>query len=440
MKRVFTLLLCSLLALPALAAQVTVEGARVGVEDGRTRVVLDTRAALTHKIFTLEGPDRVVVDLSDARLSGTLPRPRGNDPALVGLRSGIRDKTDLRIVFDLKCPVRVKSFSLPPDRRHDKHRLVIDLLPRTASAAPHATVVASRTRSPSRPEVLIAIDAGHGGADPGAIGKRGTYEKDVTLAIARKLAALVEREPGMRPLMIRDGDYYVRLRQRIEKARKHKADLFISIHADAFTNDRAHGSSVYTLSFNGASSEAARWLANRENAADLIGGVNIADSDDLLASVLIDMTQNATIEHSTEAAGAVLSHLGEIGDLHKRRVQRAGFAVLKSPDIPSMLVETAFITNAEEERRLRDPAHQERLARAILAGIKAYFRKYPPQGALLQAANGRSTPRRHVTHQGDTLSEIAQRYRVSLSSLRAENGLTDDTIRVGQVLAIPEDS
>ncbi|MBN2885607.1 MAG: N-acetylmuramoyl-L-alanine amidase [Chromatiaceae bacterium] len=441
MNRAFIFLLLWLVPVICVwGAQTTVEGARLSSTAEKTRVVLDARAPLEHRIFTLSDPDRVVVDLANARLAGSLPKPDGADAMLVGLRSGVRDQHHLRIVLDLKRGARVKSFVLPPEAGRS-HRLVIDLLPnadakgRIQAPVPRLTAASVRRAG----ELLIAIDAGHGGADPGAIGRRGTREKDVTLAIARKLAALVEREPGMRPLMIRDGDDYVGLRQRVEKARKHRADLFISIHADAFTNDRAHGASVFTLSFNGASSEAARWLADRENRADLIGGHALRTSDDVLASVLLDMTQNATIEHSTEAAKAVLARLASVGDLHQREVQRAGFAVLKSPDIPSMLVETAFISHPDEELRLRDAAHQQRLAEAILSGVRHYLSKYPPPG-LLTASVREAAARRHVIHPGDTLSEIAARYHVSLSSLRSHNGLTTDTIRVGQVLAIPGDS
>lgn len=441
MNRVFILIVLWLVpAMVALGAQTTIERTRLSSAPEKTRVVLDTsRAPVDHRIFTLSDPERVVIDLDNARLGGSLPRPEREDALLVGLRSGVREQHDLRIVLDLKQGARVKSFVLAPEAGKG-HRLVVDLLPRSETkgvsnraSTPRVTVQSVRRGA----TLLIAIDAGHGGADPGAIGRRGAREKDVTLAIARKLAALIEREAGMRALLIRDGDYYVGLRQRIEKARKHRADLFISIHADAFTNARAHGASVFTLSFNGASSEAARWLADRENRADLIGGYDLRTSDDVLATVLLDMTQNATIEHSTEAAKAVLAKLSSVGSLHQRAVQRAGFAVLKAPDIPSLLVETAFISHPEEERRLTDPVHQQRLADAIFDGVQQYLHKYPPPGLMTASADN---PQRHTIHPGDTLSEIAQRYHVSLSSLRTINGLTDDTIRVGQVLKIPSDS
>lgn len=450
------------------------EYAGVSTDAEKTRLILDTSASVSHQVFTLDGPDRVVVDIANARMIGQLPQATTKNPTLIGLRSGIRNQGDLRIVLDLRHGVRIKSFSVPSaDGRG--HQLIVDLIrkanaPLSSEHRPDPTAT-DLENSPTPPKkgvlrtAVIAIDAGHGGADPGAIGPSGTREKDVTLAIARKLASLVEKEPGMRALMIRDGDEFIGLRQRILKAREHTADIFISIHADAFNNTDAHGSSVYTLSNVGASSEAAMWLADRENSADLVGGVDISASDDLLATVLLDMTQNATIEHSTEVASAVLSYLGAVGDMHRKDVQRAGFVVLKSPDIPSLLVETAFISNANEEKRLKSNAHQQRLAQAIFAGVKAYLKKFPPRGvqaaaavapstagpatsasakALVIQASASSRPsatREYVVNSGDTLSGIAKRHRVSLPSLKAENGLEEgDIIRAGQVLAIPADS
>ncbi len=463
MNRLFVLLLL-LISLPVAGSQVAVEAVKVVTDADKTRLILDATAALPHQIFNLDEPDRVVIDIADARLTAKLPEATADDPTLVGLRSGVKNDEDLRIVLDLKRAVRVKSFPTSAEGS-DTHRLIIDLIPRSRASvfqvgARRQTKSASAGQRGSRARTaIVAVDAGHGGEDPGATGPRGTREKDVTLAIARKVARLINGEAGMRAVMIRDGDYFVGLRERILKARELKADLFVSIHADADNNQEAFGSSVYTLSEGAASSEAATWLADRENSADLIGGIRLASSDDLLASVLLDMTQSATIEHSSEAAGAVLACLKQVGAVHNGDVQRAGFVVLKAPDIPSMLVETAFISNQGEESRLNSNAHQQRLAQAILAGIRGYFRKYPPQGFVSADADGdevvdpipravarvervsRDTPsrgREHVIGQGDTLSGIAKRYRVSLSSLRAENGLSEsDPIRVGEVLAIP---
>ena len=300
-----------------------------------------------------------------------------------------------------------------------------------------APAVARKVQTPNQPsqlrDLVIAIDAGHGGEDPGARGRKGTREKDVVLEIARRLAALIEKEPGMRPVMIRDGDYYIGLRKRIEKARSQRADLFISIHADAFRDSRARGSSVYVLSQRGASSEMARWLAARENAADLVGGVSLDDKDDLLAEVLLDLAQTATLEASVEVADNVLQEMKRLGKVHKKQVQHAGFVVLKSPDIPSLLVETAFISNPSEEQRLRNSRHQQQVAQAILAGVRNYFASNPPPGTLM----AKSSTRQHVIRRGDTLSNIAQRYGVSMNTLRSTNKLKNDNLLGGKVLTIP---
>lgn len=447
-----TLLVLAALSQPLCAEQSVLHGARVWSDPEKTRLVLETSAAIAYRVFPLDQPDRLVVDLEETRLEAKLPGVEMDDAHLVGLRGGARDGSHLRIVLDLKQPVRAKSFVLGPNERYG-HRLLIDLVPKDGVKVRRVVLPSlpdSRSLADGRAKqggggsaraVVVAIDAGHGGEDPGAIGSGGTQEKAVTLSIARELLKLVDREPGMQPLMIRDGDYYVGLRERISKAREHGADLFVSIHADAFRSSDARGSSVYTLSHGGASSEAARWLANRENSADLIGGVDLTVDDDLLATVLMDMTQNATIEHSTEAAALVLANLGRLGAVHRNHVQRAGFAVLKAPDVPSILVETAFISNPEEEKRLRSRAHQRKLAEAMLAGIRAYFRRHPPPGLLVDTSPGRGGgSREYVIHPGDTLSGIATRFSVSLSDLRARNGLTDDLIRAGQVLAIPEGS
>ncbi len=459
------------------AGQIGVDGARMWSGPEYTRFVVDVEGPIQHKVFSLENPDRLVVDLIDAQLEARLPTPAADDQVISRLRSGIREGDDLRIVLDLKQPVRVKSFNLGPNEEYG-HRLVIDLSPKgapaaTARAAPSsrgatrpapageadkasstaATAAAIsegnahlsiRSQRPANRDLVIAVDAGHGGKDPGAIGAAGTREKDITLAISRKLAKRINARPGMRAVLVRDGDHYIRLRQRIEIARQHRADLFVSIHADAFKDPRVRGSSVFTLSSGGATSEAARWLAERENRADLIGGVDLKQRDDLLASVLIEMSQNATIELSSIAATKVLAKLQRLGDVHQQRIQQAGFAVLKSPDIPSMLVETAFISNPDEEKRLRDSRFQDRLADAILEGIIDYFAEYPPPGTRFARSSTEhlsmattSSAAQHRVKTGDTLSEIAQSYNVSLSQLRDTNQIRGDQVRVGQVLVIP---
>lgn len=434
MKKAFLLILLCWCA-GAFAAQVQVKGVRLWAAPDNTRVVFDITQTAEHKLFTLSDPDRLVVDLKNTKLNAPLTQPKANDPLIGRLRSAVRNGTDLRIVLDLKTRVRPKSFLLRPNRSYG-HRFVLDLRDaakhnakrRQDSTAPRVSQKPKRLR-----EVVIAIDAGHGGEDPGAKGRRGTYEKDVVFAVAKRLEELLRKEPGMRPVMTRTGDYYIGLRQRIELARQKKADLFLSIHADAFRDRRVRGASVYALSSQGATTEAARWLAERENAADLVGGVSLEDKDGLLASVLLDLSQTATIEASLEAGSRLLASLGTVGELHKARVQQAGFVVLKSPDIPSVLVETAFISNPEEERRLRSSQHQRKLAKAVLQGVREYFRRQAPPGTWLAES-------KHVIERGDTLSGIAQHYNVPIKRLRLANGLDRDLIRVGQILDIPVDS
>ena len=404
---------------------VRLKNIRVWAAPDNTRVVFDVTGPLKHDLELLSDPFRVVVDLENTEPFTALPQPVIRDGYLRGIRSG-QHGNFLRIVLDLKKHAQAKSFLLAPNE-HYGHRLVVDIYDRQQQQV----VIKEEALAPGRRDVVIAIDAGHGGEDPGAIGPRGTYEKTVMLELAKKLAHALNRERGMRAVLTRKGDYYLPLRKRIELARRHKADLFISIHADAFTNSRVRGSSVYVLSGRGASSEHARWLAERENASDLIGGVSLDDKDSLLASVLLDLSQTASLEASIDAAERILEGLKKVGKLHKPRVESAGFAVLKSPDIPSLLVETAFISNPQEEKRLRSSAYQQKLAQALTAGIKRYFEVNAPDGTLLAS-------RQHIIERGDTLAEIARYYRVSLGSLRALNGLSGDSIKVGQVLSIPD--
>ncbi len=433
MKR-FGLLLILLLTSVANAGSLQVNGVRLWAAPDSTRVVFDVTGPVEHQLFTLKGPDRLVIDLKHASVDPSLVKQLQASGVVKGLRSGSRNKDDLRLVLDLANPVKPKSFVLKPNDQYG-HRLVIDLFGVGDEAkSRQPKTIKAVTEPASLRDLVIAVDAGHGGDDPGARGRKGTREKDVVLAIARKLAALIDKEPGMKAVLVRDGDYYVGLRKRIDKARKHRADLFVSIHADAFRDRRVQGSSVYVLSRRGASSEMARWLAARENAADLVGGVSLDDKDDLLAEVLLDLAQTATLETSTGAAGNVLSELKKLGKVHKRQVQHAGFVVLKSPDIPSMLVETAFISNPSEENRLRNRKHQQKVANAVFKGIRRYFTSNPPVGTRLAAGK---MPRRHVVRRGDTLSDIAQRYGVSMNSLRDSNRLKGDRLLVGNVLRIP---
>lgn len=434
-NRLTILLLMLVCSLPLHAKQAEITGLRIWSAPDHVRLVFDANDKVSHKIFTLKAPDRLVLDLKNVKLTKHLPDPTKENKMIRGMRSADRNKNDIRVVFDLNGAVKPKSFSLRPNREYG-HRLVIDLYDGKGTALHRNQPVksAKKAKTAGHRDVVIAVDPGHGGEDQGARGRKGTYEKDVVLQIGRKLVKLLNKQKGMRAVLIRDGDYYLGLRKRMAKARQHQADLFVSIHADAFRDPKVRGSSVYTLSRSGASNEAARWLAERENSADLVGGVSLEDKDDMLASVLLDLSQIGTLQASSEAASRVLSELKTLGKTHKRRVQQAGFMVLKSPDIPSMLVETAFISNPDEERRLRDPKHQNKVAKALMKGIRDYFKYQPPPGSWL-AAN--QAVRKHIISSGDTLLAIANRYQVSVKRLRNVNELKSDRIRIGQVLQIP---
>lgn len=368
--------LCSV-ASQAAGAATELVAVRLWTSPDSTRIVLDLSAPADYELFTLENPSRVVVDLAATSADATRLEIPAAGGAVSGIRLGERDGGGLRVVFDLAGPVRPTAFLTPPNEAYG-HRLVVDLglerAPRPVKAV--ASVAGER-------DVVVAIDAGHGGEDPGAIGRAGTREKDVALAVARRLAERIDGEPGMRAVLTRGGDYFVPFRERIRRARAQQADIFVSVHADAFVNRSVRGSSVYVLSTNRASSEAARWLADRENRADLIGGVSLDDKSDVLASVLLDLSQNAAISASREAAAFVLAELDRVGQLKKSEVQHASLIVLTSPDVPSMLVETAYISNPDEERRLRDPAHQAGLAAAIHAGVRSFFYANPPPGTRI---------------------------------------------------------
>lgn len=413
----------------AVAGTAQVSSIRVWPAPDSTRVVFDVTSAVQYSLFALKNPHRVVIDIKHGRLAGNISLARTNGGLVKDIRSGRRRGGTLRVVLDLNQAAKPKSFVLQPNRTYGR-RLVVDLEDQGHSE-PVKTLVSNGAKGP-RP-VIVAIDPGHGGEDPGAHGPHGTKEKNVVLAIARELEKLVRDEPGMVPYLTRDGDYYVSLRERTRKARAHKADLFVSIHADSFRDHRVSGSSVYALSQHGATDEAARWLAAKENAADLVGGVSLEDKDNLLASVLLDLSQTATIEASLDVGADVLDQLDRLGRLHKHKVQQAGFVVLKSPDIPSILVETAYISNPRDEAHLRSHRYQHRIAKRILTGIEAYFRHHPPAGTVL-ANTSRHT---HVITPGDTLIGIAKQYQVSLHRLRSVNHISGDTLQVGQTLDIP---
>ncbi|PCI55720.1 MAG: N-acetylmuramoyl-L-alanine amidase [Methylophilaceae bacterium] len=388
-------LLC--LSVSAIAAN-AVTATRVWPADAYTRVTFEAAQPLKYQTFTLKNPERLVLDIEDIALNSVLnalsAKILSSDPYIKKIRIATYQKHVVRVVVDLKQEVNFNVFTLKPVGEYG-NRLVLDIIPtkdplmamldklnQEAEPKPIIEPLPNTHKPPKEsPEkirmITIAIDAGHGGEDPGARGANGSYEKDITLAIAKKLKAEVDAEPNMRGILTRSGDYFVSLGGRVVKARKIKADLFISIHADSFTKSSARGSSVFALSERGATSATARYLAKKENQSDLIGGVSLRDKEPILARTLLDLSQAATINDSLKLGKAVLGHVGKVNRLHKKHVEQAGFAVLKSPDIPSILVETAFISNPEEERKLKSSKHQTKLAKSILKGIKTYFAANP---------------------------------------------------------------
>ena len=417
-----------ILAAPAIAAT-QIASARVWPALEYTRLTLESVSPIGYNVFTVGTPARLVLDLEDVEFNAVLEQLPAkispSDPYVSGVRIGRFKPGVVRLVLDLKTQVKPQVFVLKPVGDYG-HRLVLDVYPLVEPVDPvmalldrknvppgthpaenpeksekpaagfngmPAPATLPATPKPAVPAadvarlITVAIDAGHGGEDPGAKGRTGTHEKHVTLAIARKLKALVDDEPNMRGVLIRDGDYFIPLVNRVIKARKVQADLFVSIHADAYVKPHARGSSVFALSERGATSAAAGWLARKENEADLIGGVNIDVADPTLKQVLIDLSQTATINDSLKLAKAVLGEIGGVNDLHKAHVEQAGFAVLKAPDIPSILVETAFLTNPEEEKKLKDDRYQDKMAQAILVGIRKYFSANPPLARSKLAQN-----------------------------------------------------
>src|ERR1700754_1986571 len=479
-----------LIAGSGLARAAEIQNLRIWAGPEYTRAVFDVSGPADYKLFELAKPDRIVLDLHASVFADSFGAPAAKG-LLKGIRAGKQGKDDARVVFDLAEGVRPKSFLLPPADKFG-YRLVLDLYPATEKPAPVKSVAEA---APGKPrDVVVAIDAGHGGDDPGATGSSGAREKDITLAVARQLKKQIDKTPGMSAVLTRDGDYFVPLEKRYAKARDEKADLFVSIHADAFKTSDAMGSSVWVLSPRGATNEAARWLADRENRADLVGGVSLDDKDDTLAAVLLDLQQGYAMQASESIAGNVLKALGRLGPTHRGYVERANFVVLRSPDVPSILVETAFITNPSKETKLRSASHRQSLATAVLGGIRNYFANTPPPGtwfaaqaarrngnnlvavakqaepmietasqiqaspvvgtatAASKAANNaaKRTAKAaniaraddnvrdlHRVERGETLRGIAQQYGVSVGSLRQVNQIPDSGVRVGTVLAIP---
>lgn len=398
-----------------------------------SRIVLETNKAISYKYFTLDMPDRLVVDLQDAKLGLKLNQVITAKTPIKAIRSSARGKKDLRLVFDLKQSLQANAFQLKPDNK-GFYRLVIDL--KSKQAKKTVSKKATLTDKPIKKlrDVVIVIDPGHGGKDPGATGARRTREKDIVLKISKTLKDLINKQPGMHAELTRKGDYYLTLRQRLNLARKDKADIFIAVHADAFKNKKSRGASVFALSQRGASSEAARWLAAKENYSEL-GGADLSNKDHLVRSVLIDLSQTATIGSSLQLGSSVLKNVGTIAILHNKKVEQARFVVLKSPDIPSILIETGFISNPREELNLRSSGYRNKLAKAILTGIRNYFWAHAPQGTLIASQRYART---YKVAKGDSLGKIAQRYHVGLASLKQFNKLNSNQLRIGQTLRIPQ--
>ena len=441
----------------SVAAPVSVHNLRLWQAPDNTRLVFDLSAPLEHRLNTLNEPERIVVEMDNARLRDGLAPLDVSRSVIASVHAAEAGDGKLRITLELKRPARVHSFVLRPAGQYG-HRLVIDLYDEVVAKAipspePRAVPPARQPQTPS--DLIVAIDAGHGGEDPGAIGRRyRTREKDVTLAIARELYKLVAATPGMKPVMIRDGDYYVGLRKRTEKASNNGAEVFVSIHADAVAGRQARGSSVYALSLRGATTEQARVLADKENAADLIGGADIGEVDSVTYKVLVDMLQTVVISDSLVLGADVLSSMRGIGSLHHVNVQQAGFMVLKSPKIPSILVETAFISNPDEEKKLRDRDYQRRIAESILVGLKRAMPRLvarrstggesllavTPAPPALAAPSVPSTPpaaREHMVKPGETLSAIARLYDIHVEALRFLNDIRDNDLPAGTKLRIP---
>ena len=386
-RQLLNLLLASpLFTLPFAAHATQIRNARLWRSDDKLRLVFDLSGPVQYKTFTLSAPERLIIDLSGAGLSGDFSQLALTNSGITSIRSGHFGKDDTRIVLDLAAPMQLNSFVLPPQDGQG-HRLVLDLssatqAPRQIASEPKPLV----DKAHPKRDIIVVVDPGHGGKDPGAVGSKGQREKDVVLSIAQLLAKRLKREKGFDVKLVRNDDFFVPLRKRVEIAHKHNADMFISVHADAAPRITASGASVYALSEGGATSATARFMAQRENGADLLGAtrlLNLKDKDPMLAGVILDMSMNATIASSLQLGSSILGSLEGITSLHQKRVEQAGFAVLKSPDVPSILVETGFISNARDSARLVTARHQQAVADGLFEGLKKYFQKNPPMNSYM---------------------------------------------------------
>lgn len=446
-KLLITLLSVSMLFMSYIAAAADVRGVRVWRAPDHTRLVFDLSGPVEHKLFQLENPNRIVIDVDGSKFSASLKDTDFSTTPISKLRFGVRNKKDLRMVLDLSQGVKPKSFVLKaladkPDR------LVVDLFDVVAETNKTVESVrdeqekiqATEAKKSPKSDIVIVVDAGHGGEDPGSIGPGRLYEKTVVLAVAKELQAAIDKEPGFKAVMIRSGDYYVQNVARRQKARDIRANMFVSVHADGFTDPRARGASVFALSQSGATSQMARILASKANESDLIGGagsVSLSDKDDVLAGVLVDLSMTATLASSLDVGNRVLKNIGGFTTLHKHHVEQAAFIVLKAHDVPSILVETGFITNPQESKKLNSVSHRRRLAGEIFKGIKDFFYDNPPEGSYVAWKKSGGNTVKYTIARGDTLSEIAKRYNVSVSDLKELNQLKNTSIRVGQTLTIP---
>jgi N-acetylmuramoyl-L-alanine amidase len=478
-KSAFNFALCCVLLTALFVSEVyaaEVETARLWRGPDKTRLVFDLSGPIEYEIFTLQNPERLVIDIANSSRSTLFDNLKLAKTPILKIRAGIRKKKNLRIVLDLADATEYKHFVLGPNAKYGD-RLVIDLVnkvrkvvkkvpevveklpeevkkvpeelkkvpevvkkvPQIIEKEPPASRSIEDVIAESGRKIIIAVDAGHGGVDPGALGPKRIQEKKVVLQISQRLEKLLDDDPYFDGLLIREGDYYLAHRKRTQKARDNRADFFVSIHADAFTDSRVKGASVYALSNKGATSETARYLAKKENEADLIGGgsaLKIGDKDSLLAGVLVDLSMNSTLRSSLDAGDYILRNMGTVARLHKKKVEQASFLVLKSLDIPSLLIETGFISNPNEARKLSNAAYQRKLAKAIYVGLVQYYHDNPPDGTLLASAISGKT-RTYLVAKGDTLSEIAIRHNTSVGRILSYNKLSSSAIHVGQELLIP---
>lgn len=464
---IFKLLLILGLLLPAItfAKQSEVMNARIWESPESTRLVLELSDSLEYRVLTLSKPDRIVIDMTNAAKHPQIFSSLNlSESPIRAIRTARRNQNDLRIVLDLKEKVEAKSFLLKSNEQY-KERLVFDLISDSKKRKSSSKIEAKYNdwdMHAGKRDIVIVIDPGHGGEDPGAIGPNGIREKQVVLAVSKALKDKINAQKGFKAVLTRESDYYIGLRDRTALARKFNADLLVSVHADAFTKPQAKGASVYAVSTRGATSEMARWLAKKENSADLIGGIDglsLDDKDDVLAGVLLDLSSTASLTASLGVGSHVLSSMSKMAHLHKKTVQQAGFVVLKSPDIPSILVETGFISNPSEAQRLKSSGYQKQLADSIHKGVVKYFETTPPPGTLIawlkqdrnrQASNhypvnfqGNSwsnvpvSYKKYIVKRGDTLSLIAAQNQLSMNDIKSLNGLSSDRLRIGQGLKLP---